>query len=275
MRLDALGELGQLADEPVPPGDLERHPGDLPWPLRRGQRPVDPADLEHEDPGRTELRRPADRDGVHDPAVEVVLVAHLGRRQQTRYGGTRDDRRHEWSGREPVLRGTLYRRCTHLELDRQLLEGEVTELLLEPVSHRLVGEDVGAGGDGSSYVLQRLRRIHLARLPGGRPQPDQPFDDREARIPGDHRPVERTDAGAEHQVWSDVAFEQGLQHAHLDRSEHAATAQHERGLLHALGHVVTLAADELRMLGARALHHAMLDPEDQDRDHARPPASAA
>src|SRR5687767_6160799 len=29
---------------------------------------------------------------------------------------------------------------------------------------------------------------------------------------------------------------------------------------------VTLAADELRVLGARALHHAVLDPENQDRN---------
>ena len=72
---------------------------------------------------------PAERDRVHDAAVEEVLAADLGRRQQPGYGGAGHDRVDEPAAVEPVLGGPLDAGRAHLEPDRQLLEGRVAELL--------------------------------------------------------------------------------------------------------------------------------------------------
>ena len=92
-----------------------------------------PADLEHEDPVGAQRDGPAERDRVHDAAVEVVLVADLGRRQQPGYGGARHDRVHHPAAVEPVLGRSLDAGRADLEPDRQLLEGGLAELL-EPAA---------------------------------------------------------------------------------------------------------------------------------------------
>ena len=229
VRLDARRQLGELAVEAVPAGDLEGDPGDLPRPLRHGERPVDPADLEHEDPGGAELHRTPERDRVHDAAVQVVLVADLRRRQQPGDGGARDDGVDDRAGVEPVLGGPLDARGAHLEPDRQLLEGEVAELVDQRLLERRRGPEVGARRDGPTYGAQRAVAVHLGAGRGAAPQLDQLGDDRGVRVAGDHGAVERADAGAEHQVGDDVALEERPQHADLDRAEDAAAAEHEGG----------------------------------------------
>ena len=64
----------------------------------------------------------AERDRVHDAAVEEVLVADLGRRQQARYGGAGHDRVDQPAGVEPVLGGALDAGRADLEPDGQVLE---------------------------------------------------------------------------------------------------------------------------------------------------------
>ena len=119
-----VGQRGHLPVEPVPAGDLEGDPGDLPGPARRAQRPVDAADLEHEDPVGAALDRPADRDRVHDAAVEVVLAVDLGRAQQPGDGGRRHHRVDDPALGEPVLGGPLDAGRAALERHRELGEGE-------------------------------------------------------------------------------------------------------------------------------------------------------
>src|SRR4051812_11644618 len=89
--LHVVGCFGQLACEPMPPGDLERDPGDLPRSPWRPERTVDPADLQHEDAIGSQGDRASQWDGVDDAPVQEVLVAHPGRGQQTRYGGAGPD----------------------------------------------------------------------------------------------------------------------------------------------------------------------------------------
>jgi hypothetical protein len=213
----------------VPPSDLERDAGDLPGPPRHGQGPVDPADLEHEDPGRAELDGAAERDRVHDAAVEVVLVADLGRRQQPGYGGARDDRVDDAAGVEPVLRGPLDAGRAHLEPDRQLLERQVAELVLEGLLQRLRRPQVGAGADRATHGAQRAVAVHLgAGACGGAPHLGELLDHRELGLAGDEGTVQGADAGAEDQLGPDVALEQRSEHPDLDRAEDAAAAKHER-----------------------------------------------
>ena len=110
-----VGQRGHLAVEAVPAGDLEGHPGDLPRLAWEAQRPVDAADLEHEDPVGAALDGPADRDRVHDAAVEVVLAVDDGRAQQAGHGGAGHDRVDDPAGGEPVLGGPLDARRRSLE----------------------------------------------------------------------------------------------------------------------------------------------------------------
>ena len=130
---------------------------------------VDPADLQHEDPVRARLDRAGDRDGVDDPAVEVVLAVHHRGAQQARHRGAGDHRVHHPAGREPVLRGPLDARGHALEGHRQVLDPPVAELLLEQVAQRLVGVHVGAGAGQVAYAAQRSSRVHVAV---GEPLPD-------------------------------------------------------------------------------------------------------
>ena len=57
----------------VPAGDLERDQADLPRAGRDRERALDPAHVQHVDAGRAQRDGPADRDGVNEAAVEVVL----------------------------------------------------------------------------------------------------------------------------------------------------------------------------------------------------------
>ena len=66
------GQRGHLLVEPVQARDLERDQPDFPWPRGNGQRALDPPDLQHVDGAGAEGDGPADRDGVDQPAVEVV-----------------------------------------------------------------------------------------------------------------------------------------------------------------------------------------------------------
>ena len=257
---DAVGHLGQLAGEPVPARDLERHAGDLPRPPGHGERTVDAADLEDVDHVGAEGDGAAERDRVDDATVEVVLVADLGRRQQPGHGGAGHDRGHDRAGDEPVLGGPFDAGGAHLEGDGQVLEAHVAELLDQPLAHRRGRVDVRARGDGSPDRAQRTVAEHLAAGGDGLPQVGEPLDDGRRRVASHHRAVEGADGGAQHQVGRDAALEQGLQHAHLDRAQHPAAAEHERG-----GHRLRR---QLGVLGPHPLHDPALHPEDDQRDQA-------
>ena len=224
---DVGGQLGQLPVEPVPPGDLEGHPGHLPRPAGHRQRLVHPADLEHEDPVGAAGHRPADRDRVHDAAVEVVLPVDLRRAQQPGDRGRGDHRVDHPAAGEPVLGGPLDAGRAALERHRELLEGQVAELLGEPVPQRLGRVQVGAGPDGPGDLAERAVAVHLAVAHRALPQADQPVDHAGAGVGGHQGAVQRADRGAQDQVRADAGLEERPEHADLDRAEQAATAQDE------------------------------------------------
>ena len=129
-----------------------------------------------------------------------------------------------------MLRGPLDARRADLEPDRQLLEGQVAELLDQRLLQRLRRPEVGAGAHGPADGAQRAVAVHLAPAAGGAlPERGELLDDAEVGLAGDQGAVEGADAGAEHQVRDDAALEQRAQHADLDGAEHAAAAEHECG----------------------------------------------
>ena len=231
------------------------------------------ADLEHEDPGRAELDGPADRDRVHDAAVEVVLVADPGRRQQPGYGGARDDRVDHRAGVEPVLGGPLDAGRADLEPDRQLLEGDVAELLAQPLLAAAWRSRCGCRWSTARRTVRSGRSPYTSRLLSLAPRHSSvsrsitASDGSRATIAPLSAPtlVPSTRSGVI------AALEERPQHADLDRAEDAPAAEHERGR-HRRQRLP--AADRRTSSGcsARTLGDPVLGPEDQQRDG---PATAA
>ena len=145
MHLDPLGDLGQLAHEAVAPRHLEADAGHLPGTPRHLERPVDPTDLQDEDPVRAHGRCAPHRDRVDDAAVEEVFLAvrrcRDRRRKQPWHGCAGDDGRDERSAGEPVLSRALDAGRADAEGDRELFEGEVAELVDQTLGQRLGGVD--------------------------------------------------------------------------------------------------------------------------------------
>ncbi len=73
---------GHFLVESVPAGDLEGDQADLPRAPRNLKWPLDPADVQDVDRRGAERDGAPYRDGVHKPAVEVVLAVDRDRRQQ-------------------------------------------------------------------------------------------------------------------------------------------------------------------------------------------------
>src|SRR5680860_153609 len=218
-----------LPDEAVPAGDLEgdpRHLPRLPWRL---EGPVDPAHLQHEDPVRAHLNGPAHRDGVHDPAVEVVLAVHAGRRQQAGYGRTRHHGWYDRALREPVLGGPFDAGGAALELNGELGEGQVAEVLFEAVTQWLGRVQVRPRPDGARHLVPRSLAVDLVALADRAPHVQQSVDDRGGGVARDYEAVDGAYGGAEDEVRFQVALEERPEHADLDRPEQSATAEHERG----------------------------------------------
>ena len=68
--------------------------------------------------------------------------------------------------------------------------------------------------------------VHGSGL-GGCPEPRQPLGDAGCRVGGDQDAVHRADRGPYDEVGRDAVLEERLQHAHLDRAEHAPAAEYE------------------------------------------------
>ena len=187
-------------------GRSRRRPGPPP---RAGagtlQRPVHAADLEHEDAGGAELR-PRGRPGSSSrcrrrgSARRPPAPAAAGRvrRRWRRPRRPRGPESNQCSAARSMLAAHTWNRT-----------GSSSKVTSPSSSssrccQRPGGVDVGAGGDRAAHRAQRPVAVHLpAVLAGAAPQVGEPLDDRRARVPGDHRAVERADAGAEDQVGGD------------------------------------------------------------------------
>ena len=165
----------------------------------------------------------------------------------------------------------------HWNSHRELGEGEVAELLLEPVAQRLRGVQVGARAHGAGDLAPGAVAVDLVALAHRAPQVEQPVDDRRGRVAGDHQPVQRAHRGAQDEVGPDAALEQRAEHADLDGPEQPATAEDEGGALELIAQRGRRAGRVTARGGSRCdpLRWPVLDPEDQDRDQAGTAASAA
>jgi hypothetical protein len=213
--------------EPVPPGNLEGHQADLPRALRHRERALDPADLKHVHRRGAERHRPADRDGVDEAAVEIVLATDVDGRQQAGYRARREYGRYQRPGAEPAGAGALDARGHALE--RQLKVGEVAggQHLLEHLTERLDRVQVGAGPGQPDCTPDQ---VLAERLPHGLapPQLAEPLRG-SGRIGGHERAVDRADRGSHDQVGLDPGLGQRPQHADLVGAEQAPATEHERG----------------------------------------------
>ena len=85
-------------------------------------RPVDPADLEDDDPLRAELDRPFHRDVVDNGTIEVPDALDLHDREHRGDRRRRQDRLGQGPCGEPVLSRFVHVGGDTLEFDRQILE---------------------------------------------------------------------------------------------------------------------------------------------------------
>ena len=193
-----------------------------------GQRLLDPSDVEHEDPPRAQLHRPADRDAVHQSAVEVVLAVDPYRRQQARHGGRGEHGRDQRSTVEPVrapARSTLAathwngtgsssnrrtgRCCSSSRRSGRLECRWVPDRASVPSRPKIELRNTVRTTSERQTASSRLRRA--------------------GRVGGDEDAVDGADRGAQDEVGPDAGVGQRGQHAHLVRAEHPAAAEDERG----------------------------------------------
>ena len=211
------GAAGRSRTPPAPPPRAASGP----------QRPVDPADLEHVDHVRAELHGTADRDRVHDAAVDVVLVADGAGGSKPGTAALATTASTSGPG-EPVLGGPLDAGGAHLEPDRQVLEGRVAELL---ESRRRIGDggvQVGAGRIAAGPCARPSRRTPPCRRPSTPQTVSRSMtagDGSRATIAPLSAPTEVPSTRSGRMPRSNSARSM----PDLDRAEHATAAEDERG----------------------------------------------
>src|ERR1039458_6220183 len=140
----------------MPAGDLEGDQAYLPGTPGHLQRTLDPAYVQDVDDAGPQGDGPADRDGMDEAAVEVVLTVDFNRWQEPRYGTRGQHRRHERPAAEPA-------RARVFDAGRNAVEGqfEIGEII--PRKHVV------------QHVAQRLDRMQVrARTQQpGRPAPQR------------------------------------------------------------------------------------------------------
>ena len=187
----------------------------------------------------------AERDAVHEAAVEVVILADPDRGEQAGHCGGGEDGVDDRPAVEPVLGGVLDPGGAALERHRQVLDAPVVELRDQRPAQRFRGVHGGAGarqlaqpGDGAGGEdLGGVRRA---------PQALQTVGDLSRRAGGEHRAVDRADAGADDEIGADARVEKRAQHADLHRAEHSPAAEHDGGADAFRGHRPMLARLEGR-----------------------------
>ena len=157
---------GHVPGEAVPAGDLERDRGDLPRAPRHRERPLDPADLDHVDRGRAVLDRSADRDRVHQAAVEEVLAVDLDRRVEAR-ARRRTRARHRpagpWSNQCSAARSMLAAQHSNGTARSSIVD--VAEVLGQQRAQRVGGLQRGPGPGDRADLPDR--RAAPDRAPAG------------------------------------------------------------------------------------------------------------
>ena len=146
MHLHAVRQRRHLLVEAVPPGDLERDQAHLPGAAGHRQRALDPAHVQHPHGAGAQRHRPADRDRVNQPAVEVVPAVHLHRGQQPGDRARREHGRHDRPVAEPPRGGILDAGRDAVERDGQgWAKRAAGQGVVQHVAQRLDRVQVGPG----------------------------------------------------------------------------------------------------------------------------------
>src|ERR1022692_4027588 len=107
VHIHVVGQCRHLLVESVPAGNLESDQADLPRAAGWRQRTLDPAGVQDVDTAGAKSDGTPDRDGIDEPAVEVMLAVDLDRRQQPRNGAGGQHSGHDRPAAEPARAGAL------------------------------------------------------------------------------------------------------------------------------------------------------------------------
>src|ERR1022692_944457 len=174
----------------MPAGDLEGDQAYLPGTPGHLQRTLDPPYVQDVDNAGPQGDGPADRDGMDEAAVEVVLAVDFNRWQEPRYGARGQHRGHERPAAEPA-RARVFDAGRNA-VERQFQIGEVVgrEHVVQHAAQRLDRMQVRARtSQPGRPAPQRLAE----RLPQGVALPYLAQPRRRARRVGGHeRAVDST-----------------------------------------------------------------------------------
>jgi hypothetical protein len=165
---------------------------------------------------------PADRDGIDQPAVEVVLAIHLHGGEQPGHGAGGQHGGHDRPRAEPPGTGPLDAGRDAVEWQLEIGEVLPGQGALQHALQRLDGVQVGAGPGQPGHpppdaLAERLAEV--VALPQAR-QPCGPS----GGIRRHECAVDRADRGSHHHVGPDARLGQGAEHADLVRAEDPAAA---------------------------------------------------
>ena len=118
MRPDCRGQGRHFFHKTVSPGHLERDQADVPRGTGSRERALNPSHMQNVNLGSPEGQGPADGNGMHQTAVQEMLIANPHRRQQARDRARGQHGIGQAAGGEPVRRRALDAGRHALELDR-------------------------------------------------------------------------------------------------------------------------------------------------------------
>jgi hypothetical protein len=115
-----------------------------------------------------------------------------------------------------------------LEGHRQVLDPGPVGGVVDQAAQPVVGVEIGPVADQVGELADHRTGKDVPGLQL-RPHLGEALDRRRRGIGGDGDAVEGADAGAHHQIRDETSLEEGPQHAHFGRSQHASAAEHEGG----------------------------------------------
>ena len=170
-----------------------------------------------------------DRGVVGDASVDQVAVADAHRGEHRGDGGAGEDRVDGVARGEHDLFPTAHVGRDDVDGDLGVLELVEGDVVADEPPKRAVRAQRRCPTHGRGAEASRLQREDVSAAEPG-PDGGQLVQRFRARaVAGDVGGVERARRGADHQVRFDPSGGEGLEHAHLDRSEAPATRQHECG----------------------------------------------
>src|SRR2546426_228480 len=180
-------------------------------------------------PGTSRMDSPpssSQRRVARQRAVRELAAGDLHRRED---GGDRSAGKHRLD-RDPRGEADLLARehvgCDDVAGDLRLLESRDGEVSSEERAQPVRSEQVRALADEAEEAAHQTEREDVTAAQAA-PDSGEALHARAVRPTREEGAVDRTHRGAHHQVGSDAALDERLQHSHLDSTEAAATREHE------------------------------------------------